>query len=443
MLPGEQTAMQHAYGAALDEHLARYNARVQDLLDSWRAQTAAPPAEAPRPAEAVREPAAAAAPGTLNPETVRAAYDELKSRQFGSAVFISDLAKEAGVPVPDMHRYLVDEATQGRANLDIGHWPSATEEQRAAAVRPGGGGWGNEPHLLVRFPEQAAQAARIAGPAAAPGRVAPPQMLSQRDAKSIVNRAAQQSGLEGRILYAPDERSLPRRIKRDLAATGNSGLAQTVWDNRDGQLWAIGDAFRNASDLHRALIEEAIPRIFDHGQMPITTVHDETDPRLGWWDPVSQRATLNTAQLINRPDPMLDASKTAVHESVVHAGLDRMFANDPDAYNATMDAVRRRFDSTGMSQELAVSRGFEDVGQMTQDYGELYGKGGTELDHAVTEELLATYAEENFPTRSSLTQSPRWYQDALGMLGSAIRREFDWQLSDWDVQHGGTDPCEL
>src|SRR5271166_3250816 len=381
-----------------------------------------------------------------DPEVIRriiSAYQEVSAERDRISVPISDVIERAGVPLQEGRAAI---AAHPNVQLDQGDWSLAPLAERQAAIRELG-----RERLYMAFPEPTAATAaarpeplasapmaRMVGPAGA-GRVAPPEILPQAQAKQIVNRSAEQAGLEGRILYAANENSLPLRLKDQLVTRGlrGRGQTQTIWDNRQGQLWVIGDAFRNAPELHRALIEEAIPRAFDHGQMPIATVHTPEDPRLGWWDPERQQATLNTAQLVNRPEPLLDASKTAVHESVVHAGLERMFANTPEgraAYEQTLGAVRQRFDSTNMSQELAISRGFADVGEMTRTYAELYGKSGQELANAVTEELLATYAEEHFPTRASLEQSPRWYQEALGQLGSALRREFDWQLSDWDVQ---------
>jgi hypothetical protein len=286
--------------------------------------------------------------------------------------------------------------------------------------------------VVTAAPEERA---RLVGPGVQP--TMPAEVLSQADARTIVNRAAESAGVEGKILYAPNIDALPRRIRQDVLGSGQAQGAQTVWDHRDGQLWVIGDTFGSASELHRTLIEEAIPRIFDHGQNPIAMTHDPEDPRLGWWDPVGQQAVINTANLTDRADPMADASKTAVHESIWHAGVDKLFTNTPQgvaAYNDTMDRVRGRFDSTGESQQLAISRGFESVDAMSKAYGELYGLSGDDLRRAVTEELTGIYAEEHFPTRASLEQSPRWYQDALGRLGSAIRREFGWKLSDWDVQ---------
>jgi hypothetical protein len=233
------------------------------------AQPAAPPAPAvPAPAVAPGEPTTQAPPPTEPRAEAQAA-----------------LATSAGTPEQVLAAQGTPEQALARETSAFGQL-GVTGAPAAAPAIPVVPQLSPRQEIIARGVEPEAprgeQAARIVGPAATPGQVTPPQILSQADAKTIVNRAAEQSGLEGRILYAPDESALPRRIRMDLAATGNSGQTQTIWDNRDGQLWVIGNAFRNASDLHRALIEEAIPRIFDHGQMPITTVHDDADPRLGW-----------------------------------------------------------------------------------------------------------------------------------------------------------------
>jgi hypothetical protein len=78
---------------------------------------------------------------------VRQAYDRVRSRQLGSAVFISDLATELQISVPKLHEWIRTEVIQsGRASLDEGHWPTATEQQRAAAIEHLG-----SMRLLIRF----------------------------------------------------------------------------------------------------------------------------------------------------------------------------------------------------------------------------------------------------------------------------------------------------
>ena len=78
---------------------------------------------------------------------VHHAYDRVRSRQLGSAVFISDLATELQIGVPKMHEWIRTEVIQsGRGSLDEGHWPTATEQQRAAAIEHLG-----SKRLLIRF----------------------------------------------------------------------------------------------------------------------------------------------------------------------------------------------------------------------------------------------------------------------------------------------------
>jgi hypothetical protein len=89
-------------------------------------------------------------------QAVRGVYQELRKKQLGSSVFISDIAKSLGVSPQELHQHLLAEQRQGTAVLDVGHWPSATEEQRAGAVPIKMPYNQMEPHLLVRFPDQLA-----------------------------------------------------------------------------------------------------------------------------------------------------------------------------------------------------------------------------------------------------------------------------------------------
>jgi len=68
-------------------------------------------------------------------EEVHHAYNMVRGRQLGSAVFISDLANELQIAVPKLHEWIQKEViTAGRGSLDAGHWPTGTESQRAAAI---------------------------------------------------------------------------------------------------------------------------------------------------------------------------------------------------------------------------------------------------------------------------------------------------------------------
>jgi hypothetical protein len=71
----------------------------------------------------------------LSFEEVTRAYDRVRGRQLGSAVFISDLATELQIGSPKLHAWIRREVIKsGHGTLDDGHWPTATENQRAAAI---------------------------------------------------------------------------------------------------------------------------------------------------------------------------------------------------------------------------------------------------------------------------------------------------------------------
>ena len=93
------------------------------------------------------------APAAAPTDPIRAAYDRVRSRQLGSAVLISDLAKETGMPVSELQAHLIAREGQGQLMLEPGHYPSATEEQRAAAIPRTNALGMPEPALTVRFPQ--------------------------------------------------------------------------------------------------------------------------------------------------------------------------------------------------------------------------------------------------------------------------------------------------
>jgi len=83
----------------------------------------------------------------LSLEEVHQAYNRVRGRQLGSAVFISDLASELQIGVPKLHEWIRREVIiSGHGSLDDGHWPTATESQRAAAIEHFG-----SKRLLIRF----------------------------------------------------------------------------------------------------------------------------------------------------------------------------------------------------------------------------------------------------------------------------------------------------
>lgn len=84
---------------------------------------------------------------SLSYPVVYEAYERVHARQLGSAVFISDLAAELEVSVTKLQEWIRKEViASGRGSLDEGHWPAATEAQRAAAVEHLG-----TKRLLIRF----------------------------------------------------------------------------------------------------------------------------------------------------------------------------------------------------------------------------------------------------------------------------------------------------
>src|SRR4029077_9577078 len=90
----------------------------------------------------------------LSLEEVHQAYDRLRGRQLRSAVFVSDLATELQIGVQKLHEWIRSEVIEsGHGSLDDGHWPTATEAQRAAAIEYLG-----SKRLLIRFsqPDRAA-----------------------------------------------------------------------------------------------------------------------------------------------------------------------------------------------------------------------------------------------------------------------------------------------
>jgi len=83
----------------------------------------------------------------LSLDEVHQAYNRVRGRQLGSAVFILDLASELQTSLPKLHKWIREEVIKsGHGSLDDGHWPTATESQRAAAIEHFG-----SKRLLIRF----------------------------------------------------------------------------------------------------------------------------------------------------------------------------------------------------------------------------------------------------------------------------------------------------
>jgi hypothetical protein len=83
----------------------------------------------------------------LSLQKVQQVYDRVRRRRLGSAVFISDLATELQTGFEKLHEWIRSEVIEsGHGSLDEGHWPTATERQRAAAIEHLG-----SRRLLIRF----------------------------------------------------------------------------------------------------------------------------------------------------------------------------------------------------------------------------------------------------------------------------------------------------
>jgi hypothetical protein len=102
--------------------------------------------EAPR-IETRETPMAGQVPG--RPEVLDA-YRRVKERLGYSNVEISELQKEAGVPMDRMKAFLIEENRRGNAVLSLGDWSLSSEETRTGAIDLFG-----KPHLLVRFRDEA------------------------------------------------------------------------------------------------------------------------------------------------------------------------------------------------------------------------------------------------------------------------------------------------
>ena len=68
----------------------------------------------------------------------RAAYERWKHTSGSTLMAISDLQREANVPLRALHDWLLDEAKAHRAELSEGDWSLASDEVRAACLRAQG-----------------------------------------------------------------------------------------------------------------------------------------------------------------------------------------------------------------------------------------------------------------------------------------------------------------
>jgi hypothetical protein len=266
-------------------------------------------------------------------------------------------------------------------------------------------------------------------PEAAQAPVTPDQV------KATVNQAASDMGLEQRVHYVPSADQLPGRVKKSLSPEQMSGTAQTVYDKSLGELWVIGDRFDSMDHLSRSLIEDTMPRLWSD-VTDLQIQEGKGDPRLGYYDIQGDRPVLNMEAIMRSANPFKAASETALEEINVHQGFSKLFGSrEAEAYLTSMRAVRQRFDSLGLSEDLARQKGFNSLKEMAKAYGWDDYATNPQHNHALTEELIGSYAQR-FGTREELEQSsPAWYRQALNSLAGGIRRRFGMGLSDLDVQN--------
>ncbi len=82
-------------------------------------------------------------------QKVLKAYQSLVEEKGLIDVKIAALQIRAGVPLPDLQNWLVEESRMGRAHLSRGDWSLSTEEERRAAVYLDGRD--GQPYLRVRL----------------------------------------------------------------------------------------------------------------------------------------------------------------------------------------------------------------------------------------------------------------------------------------------------
>lgn len=398
------------------EAVANYNAAVNRLVTDWNQQS--------NEIAAIR--------GGVRPDPIEDAYNRVRSQQLGSAVYISDLAKELGMPVPELQQHLAARQQLGMAMLEPGNWPIANEEQRAAAI-PGTNAVGmTEPKLTVRFPQREAIRGDIPVEQTRPELQARP---SQAEVKQTTNDAATRMGLDQVVHYVPNVDALPNRVKKQLTDGQRSTTAQTVWDHSMHELWVIGDRFDSHADLQRALIEETQGRVW-RDIADVSFKHDPNDTRLGYYDIPRDKAVLNTDALMRTDDPFGNARKAAAEEIVVHKGISRLYGTrEALAYKNAMDSLQRNFDQGKMNDPLAQDKGFKNLDDMAKAYGYEDYKTNPQHQHALTEELAGAYAQR-FGSRQELeADAPRWYQSALQTLLDGVRRRFGLAVSPLEMQH--------
>jgi hypothetical protein len=358
----------------------------------------------------------------------RGAADEIRQGQLGSSVFLSDIANRLGISTDEVRGWAQQAAARGEVTLDVGHWPSATEEQRAAAV-PVDTPRGRENRLMVRFPEPELESR---GTELRPEPRETP--VTPTDVKREVNLAQEQMGMQDHLHYVPNVEALPDHVKAGLTVGERGNTAQIVHDNKLGDIYVIGDRFSGLQELRRAIIEETQPSVYRR----VTDLRVEHNPNrrdLGWYDPVSDRPTINTHALLRSANPYAEASRSAMEEVNVHQGISRLVGRrNAQTYVDAMNSVQRQFDRLGLNDILAQKKGYANMEEMAKDYGYSDYAGNPRSQHKLTEELIGAYSRTFRNPAELEANGPPWYKNALRALNNGIRRSLGLKLADYDVQ---------
>lgn len=444
----------------------------------------------PVPSNTPGPPTTVEAPRGADVETrIVDAYKDLAQRTGRSSVFITDLIKESGLPADEVKSWLTQEAgAKGRGQLDEGDIGAATQVgkgdyvdfagrkrvfadlSRPAQARefpptyvdefgreiPPGPGQAKEVERAAR------ESVRLARERAKPPQPAPEDPTAQRkawyegdefanlppvaqpepedrvvgpaDVKREVNDAQDQMGMEDHLKYVPNVEALPDHVKSGLTEGERGGTAQIVRDNKLGDIYVIGDRFDSLNDLRRKIIEETLPYTY-RNITKVGLTHDNTDPRTGHYDLMSDRPVLNTHAIISQDEPFREASRALMEEADAHQGISRLLGprNGP-VYVGVMDQLLQQFRRLGLIDKLAQMRGYENAQHMAQAYGVPKWDSNPMQAHKFTEELAAGWSR-NFRNADELMRDgPSWWQNGLRRLNNSIRQFTGLRLSDYDVQ---------
>lgn len=258
--------------------------------------------------------------------------------------------------------------------------------------------------------------------------------IGPADVKKEVNDAQEQMGMEDHLKYVANVEALPDHVKAGLTEGERANTAQVVRDNKLGDIYVIGDRFDSLNDLRRKIVEETLPYHY-RNITKVGLTHDNTDPRTGHYDVLSDRPVLNTHAIISQDQPYREAARALMEEADVHQGISRLLGdrNGP-VYTQVMGQLLQQFRRLGLVDKLAQLRGYDNAQHMAQAYGTPKWETDPRQGNKFTEELAAGYSR-NFRNADELMRDgPTWWQNGLRRLNNSIRQFMGIRLSDYDVQ---------